>query len=184
MKSFRNKLIEILPQSSEEQRKAMAIEMMRSQCLPSQFKDLLLCEKTGRRFSWMISNLAQLNPEYLVRDLPTLWEIAEKVEGFDFKSSFTNYWRYCGVPSSQETIAINYLMEVLEKNKHTTTIQSRALRVMQKVILQHPDLSQELVAILIANYPLYERGMQQRVGKFLKHKKSELLQFALFIFLF
>lgn len=175
MENFRNKLKALLETSTGQERKALANEMLTLGIVPSQFSDFFQEPKLGRRLAWMITDLAHLDAAYLSKDLSELWHISQTVESFDFKSSFTNYWRYCGVPIAQEPEAINYLLCVLEESSYNTTTKSRALWVMELLIGKNPVLARELEAVLRANYIHYEKGMQQRVHKFLRQKKSELL---------
>lgn len=147
MKNLRSELIERLPESKDADRKELAEKIVEADIDLSQLYDLFLMEKVGMRLAWTLTDVAFDHHNFLAPQLPKLWEFARTVNQFDLYSSFTNYWRYCGVPEEMEGLAVDYCFSILKSKSYNKTIKTRALWVIEGMLPKYPALKQEIEAI-------------------------------------
>lgn len=133
-----------------------------------QFFPLLeLDQKTGQRFAWLLSELAELDPSAIFNHLPALWTKSNSISNFDFKKSFASYWLICGLPEENESEAIDVLFSWLNSSEHEVTIRSRSALILLELTKKYPELKNELKASLESQVNLHTESFKKRAAAIL-----------------
>lgn len=170
--SFYRMLAVSLPDSNGNERKEWAEDIVDNNRDLKQLSELLFSDrKVATRFAWMLTDVAEYNPSYLREYLPYLFEISDTVYHFDFKPSFANYWRYCGVSWRHEAHAINLLFQWLESSGTSVTIKSRSLLVLLDLVKKYPELESELRHQLENQADKYTKQFEKHARKALQELK-------------
>lgn len=115
------------------------------------------------RFSWLLSDIGMENPDVLLNALPSLFESRSTVESFDFEQSFATYWSLVGVPSENESDAIDLILKWLQSENINVTIKSRALISLEQLALVYPELKNEILVCLEGQLHNGKAQFQKRV---------------------
>ncbi|MBK8885343.1 MAG: hypothetical protein IPN46_01870 [Saprospiraceae bacterium] len=127
---FLKELKSLLPKSSYEQRKMWATYIIEKNINLKELSELLKCEKKiATKFLWMLSDIAILSPNRLLKELPYLMNYCSTVNQ-DYKTYFASYWLYVGVPFENEGEAIELLFQFLVSPKTNITTKSRSVLVL------------------------------------------------------
>lgn len=147
--TFYEELLLGLPSSDGSQRIAWAKKIVEENVDLINLSSLLYENKrVALRFSWLLSDVAMVQPQKLFEALPYLFERRSDVQITDFQYSFAKYWNYCGVPTKQEGIAIDHLFKWIESPSVSVHIKTNALTVLNRFTIKYPDLKNELQIVL------------------------------------
>lgn len=142
---FCHELKTALPESTAAQRKLWAAKILEQQLNLKDLAPLLEAPRTvATRFLWLLSELGTLNPEWLHQELPHLLALSQQLELPEAQTALATWWQIAGVPEANEAQAIDLLFGWLRSATTTATIKSRALMVLEKLAIKHPDLRNEL----------------------------------------
>lgn len=170
---FQDELIALLPTSSARQRKEWAHRILNEELDLKALSNLLYQEqKVATRFAWLLSELGEIAPQRLFRELPYLFGLTGQIDHFDFTVSFAMYWRLCGVPEVNEPRAINLLFGWLRSAETNVTIKSRALFVLYDLSIKYPELKNELKLSLENQMELSTPDFQKRAYSILNKLAS------------
>lgn len=120
------------------------------------------------RFSWLLSDVAAVDPGYLFAALPHLFSIREHPTQFNFTTSFATYWQLCGIPEKQEGEAVELLFEWLQTREVNVTTKSRDLKALLPLTEKYPDLKSELKLVLEEVKGLSSKEFEKRANKVLR----------------
>ena len=158
-----------LAQSDTPQRQVWAKIIIDQDLQLADFSDLLLKDRrTAMRFAWLLSEVGQIQPGKLLRELPYFLKMSEKVKSFPFRTSFAFYWLITSVPEENEGEAIGQLFEFLEDPKMQVTIKSRSAFVLQTLCLKYPEMKPELCLIPEDQASKNTADFAKRAGKIIK----------------
>lgn len=134
-----------LPASTVADRKAWAAKIIAADIpLKNLFILLQGSQPVARRFSWLLTEIGEADPNRLFQQLPYLLELSDQIHQFDFRASFATYWRVAGIPPENEAQAIDWLFGWIYSAKTNVTTKSRALFVLFDLTKKYPDLKNEL----------------------------------------
>lgn len=138
-------LLTSLPQSSAEDRKVWAAQIIKTRSDIKELSKLALHEDTiANRFLWLLSEIGELDPDYLYQYLPYLLQFRNQLNHLTTEASFANFWLISGVPEENEAQAIDLLFTWIQSDKCNVTAKSRSALVLFKLTLKYPDLKNEL----------------------------------------
>lgn len=164
---FLKELKTSLPKSSYEQRKMWAIYILEKNIDLKELTELLKCEKAiATKFLWLLSDIAILSPNRLLKELPYLLNSCSTVNQ-DYKTYFASYWLYVGVPSENEGEAIDLLFQFIVSPKTNVTVKSRSVLVLFNLTKKYPELKNELRYSLKEQLNKYSKDFDKRVVKIL-----------------
>lgn len=101
-------------------------------------------KKTAYRFSWLLSDIGEADPNVLYRELEYLFEHKHKTSAPKFEQQFVKYWRICGVPEANKGEAIDLMFNYLLNPKINTHIKTISLTVLHNLCNEYPELKNEL----------------------------------------
>lgn len=164
--AFQTELKSSLPKSTAREKHIWAAIIIERGFEIKTLSALLLCEKeVALPFSWLLSDIGILSPDTLLKDLPYLFELSDKVRHFNFKLSFASYWRLCGVPPENEAEAIDLLFEWLRSPGVNVTTKSRASFVLLNLTKKYPELKDELKISLQEQMEHQTKDFRKRAEK-------------------
>jgi hypothetical protein len=156
-----------LAASTGEQRKAWAATIVENDIDIKGVSGLLKCEqKIATRFLWLLSDVGILKPNKLFIELPFLLDLFEGLNPV-YKTSFAGWWHYVGVPSENESRAIDLLFHWLLSSDTNVTIKSRSLWVLVKLTKKYPELKNELQLCLKDQVDKHTNEFKKRATKIL-----------------
>ncbi|MFT5822875.1 MAG: hypothetical protein ACI8ZM_004132 [Crocinitomix sp.] len=158
-----------LPTSDAVLRQIWAKKIVNKE-IPLLILSQLLVEKRviALRFSWLLSDIGMNNPAILLNALPKLFEKRQQVESFDFEQSFATYWSLVGVPTENESEAIDLILKWLQSATINVTIKSRALIPLEQLALNYPELRHEIRVCLEEQLHNSTVQFQKRLSRLLK----------------
>ena len=166
---FYNELELALPQSNAAKRAIWATTIIEKDIAIKDLSKLLLGKKeVALRFAWLLSEMGEINPQKLFRELPFLLELSDQVNNINFKQSFANYWRIAGVPLEDEGRAIDLLFGWLQSPTTNVTIKSRSLFVLFSLTKKYPELKNELKVCIEDQLDKYTEDFDKRARKILE----------------
>lgn len=140
-----------LKNSTSSQQKVWAQLIIENQIDIKKLAPLLHSEKkTAMRFAWMLTEIAQIDPNYLFAELDYFFKLSKDITQFNFKESFANYWKITGLPEENESEAIDMLLHWASSPKTNITIKKRALRVLDQLKLKYPELENEISLVTLS----------------------------------
>lgn len=164
---FLQELKTSLPKSSYEQRKMWAIYILEKNIDLKELAELLKYEKEiATKFLWMLSDIAILSPNRLLKELPYLMNFCSTINQ-DYKTYFASYWLYVGVPFENEGEAIDLLFQFIVSPKTNITTKSRSVLVLFKLAKKYPELKNELRYSLKDQLNKYSKDYDKRITKIL-----------------
>jgi len=156
-----------LPKSSYEQRRMCAIYILEKNIDLKEIAELLKYEKEiATKFLWMLSDIAILSPNRLLKELPYLLNFCNTVSQ-DYKTYFASYWLYVGVPRENEGEAIDLLFQFIMSPNTNVTVKSRSALVLFNLTKKYPDLKNELRYSLNDQLNKYSKDFDKRITKIL-----------------
>ena len=159
----------LLPTSTAKDRRKWAIQIATDKTPVRNLVGLLQCEsKIATRFAWLLTDIGLIEPQHLFNDLPFLFALSTEIDHFKFRESFANYWLVAGLPEENETEAINLLFDWLQSSSINTTVKSRAIFVLEKIVKKNPDLRNEFILHLEEQKEKYSKDFEKRVLKVIK----------------
>lgn len=84
---------------------------------------------------------------------------------FKFKENFANYWLIAGVPTRNESQAIDMLFEWLQAITTNITIKSQVIFLLLKLTEKYPELKNELSICLEVQMDLHTNDFEKRCRK-------------------
>lgn len=165
---FHQELESHLPTSTADKRKVWATLIIENDCCLKDLSNLLCCDrKVALRFSWLLSEIGELNPSKLLISLPYLLKQSDQIEHFNFIESFATYWLISGVPAENETRAIDLLFGWVLSSHINVTTKSRALKVLVNLSKKYPELKNELSLCLNDQKDKHSKDFEQKATKLL-----------------
>jgi hypothetical protein len=153
-----------LSNSSVHQRKEWIIQMIKNKFSILDFMNVMQKDKkTAMRFSWMLSELGMYQKEFLFEVLPILFMKRDEVQLIPFEQSFMNYWLIAGIPKENETVAIELCFKLLNSPGVNVSIQSRALKLLMKLVNDYPELKSELKLCLERPLIVRSKDFRKRI---------------------
>ncbi len=165
---FKNELENSLPNSSSAERQIWATSIIEKGLDIKDLSTLLSCDKkVALRFTWLLSEIGEINPNKLLSALPFLFELSDKIKHIDFVNSFATYWRIAGIPCENEAKAIDLLFGWLQSASTNVTTKSRALFVLFELTKKYPELKNELKLCLMDQLDKNSNDFNKRANKIL-----------------
>jgi hypothetical protein len=165
---FYKELESYLSTSTADKRKVWATLIIENNFELKDLSNLLYCDrKIALRFSWLLSEIGELNPNKLLVDLPYLLKQSEQIEHFSFIESFATYWLISGVPVENESKAIDLLFDWVLSIRINVTTKSRALKVLINLAKKYPELKNELLLCLNDQKYKHTKNFEQKAVKLL-----------------
>jgi len=166
--TFYHKLEQSLPESTGEERKKWANEIIDLDLDIKTLSNLLFSDKRiAMRFSWLLSGIGHINPDKLLGELPFLFELSDRVKSINFKVSFATYWLICGIPLENEAVAIDHLLDWIQSPQINVTTKSRAVFALFNLSKKYPDLKNELKFCLEDQMDNHSEDFRKRAQKIL-----------------
>ena len=169
---FHNELEALLLTSTAETRKKWAQAIIDNNVSLIELSSLLKRDKKiAIRFSWLLSEVGECEPEYLFKSMPKLFELRKEIDQFDFTQSFASYWRITGIPEENEAVAIDLLFGWIRNNTINSTIKSRAIFTLDKLTLKYPEIKHEFIQTINTVIDAHSKDFRKRVEKIItKHE--------------
>lgn len=165
--TFYEELESFLPTSTAAQRKKWVTTILENEIAIKDLSELLKGDpKIATRFLWLLSELGELSPNALFKELPFLLDLSDELDP-KYKTSFANYWLIAGVPTENEGKAIDVLFQWLLSTEINVTIKSRSFLVLFKLTKKYPELKNELKLCLMDQMDKYTDDFKKRAGKLL-----------------
>lgn len=172
-KTFYRELESSLYGSTAAQRQTWAKTILQNGIEIIELAELLKAERRiAVRFLWFLTEVGMLAPDKLFNALPFLLDYC-KSQPADYQQSFVSYWLIAGIPTEQETSAINLCFEWLMAAKTNSTIKTRCIWLLQRLAKKYPDLKNELTLCILAQKDKYSQDFERRAIKILKELEAE-----------
>lgn len=140
-----DELVKELPTSYSSQRDKWA-----KQIIDNRIDLKLLCEllkyspKVAMRFTWLLSDVGIVNPEYLKNYLSYLLKLSNEKLAVDLKPQMVKYWFIAGMPAEDEGEAIDLLFKVLYSHEYKLHFKHSAIKCLLRELKKYPELKEEL----------------------------------------
>ncbi len=142
---FYHHLQKHLLKSTNADREVWASKIVEEGISLRELADLLHCKKQiAMRFLWLLSDIGSADGDYLLKELPFLFEFRHKVENLDIRPAFAKYWQLVGIPEENEGEAIDLLFGWLLSADIKVTVKSNALFALFNLTQKYPELKREL----------------------------------------
>lgn len=156
-----------LPTSTSAQRKIWATTIIENDIAIKDLSTLLTDErKIATRFLWFLSEIGELSPDKLFKELPFLLDLLESLNPI-YKTSFANWWLIAGIPPENEGKAIDMLFHWLLAPDINISIKARSFLVLFNLTKKYPELKNELKLCLIDQMDKYTPDFKKRANKIL-----------------
>lgn len=170
---FYNELRTDLSTSSVAQRKVWASVIVGKDLDLKDLSMLLHCDqKTALRYSWLLTEVGELNSTKLLAELPYLFNLREKIDHFNFIESFATYWLISGIPLENESKAIDLLFQWIISSQINVTTKSRAIKVLKGLTEKYPELINELTICLEDQIDKHSKDFEKKSIKVLSRLKQ------------
>lgn len=167
--AFYKELENNLPQSTSEDRRKWAVQIIEQDFDLQYLSNLLLCDpKVATRFLWLLTGIGQLRAEKLFQELPFLLQLNKQLTHLKTEGSFANYWRIVGVPPENEGEVIDLLFSWLQSTEVNVTAKSRVVFVLFDLTQKYPELKNELRICLEDQLEKNTKDFDRRAQKILK----------------
>lgn len=158
--------------STMQQRKDWAQTLIKNNIDLKDLFPLLQHEhKIAIRFLWFLTEVGALDPQRLHNTLPALYAHCESLNP-KYQQSFVSYWLIAGIPPEQEVVAVERCFSWLRSAATNTTIKSRCMWLLQRLIPKYPDLKNELRLSIEKQGGKYSQDFEKRANKILKELEA------------
>lgn len=145
---FRTKLKDSLPNSTGEQRKQWANEIVERNIFLHDLSDLLFDDKSlASRFLWLLSHVGMKSPQILLEFSPFILKHRESIK-YKTEASLANYWLIGGVPEDDEGEAIDLLFKWMQSPTVDVGAKYRSIGVLLALCYKYPELKNEFILCL------------------------------------
>ena len=124
-------------------------------------------DTSAMRCLWLIGDIADTAPNYLLQHLHTLYCVCSKLKKVEIRASFAKFWFLCGIPEEDEVMALNILFEWLSSTESNVTTKSRALFALNRIVHKYPDLKNEFKLVTQDQMDLNSNDFKKRGQKIL-----------------
>lgn len=142
------KLVEALPDSTGQNRKDLALEIVQSNVdLTELFPILEMDTKLAMSFLWFIGDLAEHHPKYLKPYVIKLAEL-ENVIDYPIFKSIPKLWNHCGVDDEEFSFAWDIAVRVLKSQESSNNEKHRAIKLLHQLSKKDEAFKEEFLLCL------------------------------------
>lgn len=124
-----------LASSNAEQRKFWAREIKRQELKLNDFLPILHGQhKTAQRFTWLITDIAEVHPPFVIEALPLLFSLRDDMPFSGMHRSVAKWLQMTGVPKSVEKEAIPQLLEWVANDQACIASKSFAAKALVDLV--------------------------------------------------
>jgi hypothetical protein len=154
--------------STEEQRQHWAGNIVRDNISIKELSVMLQLEpKIAIRFMWLLTDVALIDSEKLLVELPYILNLVNSLKLKNTEVTIANYWLICGVPEENEAQAIDSMFKWLNSPKYNVTTKSRSLLALYNLSKKYPELKIELKLCLEDQMGKNSESFDKRAEKIL-----------------
>lgn len=169
-----NSLLSSLPTSDGPKRRQLAEYIVEKDLDIRPLFDLFLAGyPVASRFQWLLSDIGLQRQSKLFDSLHDLLEFSPQMDEA-YRTGFANYWLIAGLPEQDEAVALSMCFDWLNSPQVNVTIKSRAMRVLCRLIVKYPEVTNELASTLEAQLGKYTAEFDKRVKAVLQNLKIKL----------
>jgi len=125
-----------------------------------------------QRASWIVSTVAENNPEMVIPYLPLLIEQIKQPKHDAVKRNVLRLLQFIEIPTDFHEDLMTICFDTLSHAKEPIAIRVFAMTVLEKITQNIPELQNELALILEDQLPFGSAGFQSRAKKILKRIKK------------
>ena len=157
-----------LPASDAAVRKQMATLLCEQNIylkdlLPLAFED----EKVSSRFFWLLSDVADIEPQRLMAVLPRLLELRDQTSYPKLNRSLARYWNVYGLPEESEGEAMDLLFQWFSEIGADVTQKLHSLYALQKLSVKYPEIRTEIILAIRDQLGKSTQGFERMAVKVL-----------------
>jgi hypothetical protein len=139
----------LIKDQSAENRQFWASYLIENQIDLREMVDLVLSErKLALRFIWLVGDLCEINPEYVVNTVPLFYELKDKVKFPNFDRSLAKLFLHCGIPENLEGEIIEELFSWIMDSKVSVATKTNSMLALKKVLVKYPELENEFRLVI------------------------------------
>lgn len=161
--------------SDTAQRREWAKSIVTNRIQLSELMPLMLRDdKTAMRFTWLLSDVAEVDPKTLYHFLVEFFNYPGRNTFFDSTTAFARYWYICGVPPEHDGQAVELCFQWLNQPGAKVSLKLPAMKVLVRLTQKYPELKNELVTSmeeqLEGNTPAFRVQVQKALASLDKAK--------------
>ena len=172
--TFYHYLEKHLPKSTAAHRREWAAKIVTEEISLRELSTLLHAKREiATRFLWLLSDIGEANADYLLKDLPFLFELRHQIQNLDIQLAFAKYWLLSGIPIENESEAIDLLFTWLLSPQIKVSVKTNVVFALFNVTQKYPELKQELKVSLEDQLGKNTADFDKRARRLLKKLEKD-----------
>mgnify|MGYP006201659295 CR=1 FL=1 len=168
--SLYSRLYSSLPTSTGAHRKILARRVAQDEVNLKKLLPLAGCERgVASRFLWLLSDVAEINPEKVFEVLPDLFAMREQILHAHLEHSLSKYWSLLGIPKENEGEAVDLLFQWLVSPNSNVTVKRHSFLALKTLTQKYPELQSELDLCVEDQLGKTGKSFDKLINKFSEH---------------
>ena len=103
--------------------------------------------KLANRCMWLLSDIGALDKDRLLKLIPALFELKDKISHVSISNQLARYFMITGIPEEMEDEAADHLFSMIKNSNTTPHYKYSAQKALEPLLEKYPDLKNELQQI-------------------------------------